>query len=164
VAGQFGSPKSKRSSRAVPLADALGRDLELHFRASRYQADDDLVCCNPQLGSPLDRSRVLKRFKAAAHRAGVGPVRFHDPRHTFGTHMAAQGVAMRTLQEWMGHRDFKTTLIYADLRRRRRSGSWSSERLHEARGAVRETAILQTRVTNEWSLHLPSPITGRPLV
>ena len=21
---------------------------------------------------------------------------------------------MRTLQEWMGHRDFKTTLIYAD--------------------------------------------------
>jgi hypothetical protein len=35
-------------------------------------------------------------------------------RHTFGTHMAAAGVPMRTLQEWMGHRDFKTTLIYAD--------------------------------------------------
>jgi hypothetical protein len=28
--------------------------------------------------------------------------------------MAAAGVAMRTLQEWMGHRDFKTTLRYAD--------------------------------------------------
>lgn len=28
--------------------------------------------------------------------------------------MAAAGVAMRTLQEWMGHRDFNTTLIYAD--------------------------------------------------
>ena len=28
--------------------------------------------------------------------------------------MAAAGVPMRTLQEWMGHRDFKTTLIYAD--------------------------------------------------
>jgi hypothetical protein len=28
--------------------------------------------------------------------------------------MAAAGVLMRTLQEWMGHRDFKTTLIYAD--------------------------------------------------
>jgi integrase len=23
-------------------------------------------------------------------------------------------VPLRTLQEWMGHRDFKTTLIYAD--------------------------------------------------
>ena len=28
--------------------------------------------------------------------------------------MAGAGVPMRTLQEWMGHRDYKTTLIYAD--------------------------------------------------
>jgi integrase len=28
--------------------------------------------------------------------------------------MAAQGIPMRALQEMMGHRDFKTTLIYAD--------------------------------------------------
>jgi len=28
--------------------------------------------------------------------------------------MAAAGVPMRTLQEWMGHRDIKTTLMYAD--------------------------------------------------
>ena len=46
--------------------------------------------------------------------AGVRQVRFHDLRHTFGTRMAAAGVPMRTLQEWLGHRDFKTTLIYAD--------------------------------------------------
>lgn len=35
-----------------------------------------------------------------------------------GTHsargLAAAGVPMRTLQEWMGHRDHKATLIYAD--------------------------------------------------
>lgn len=28
--------------------------------------------------------------------------------------MATAGVPLRSLQEWMGHRDFKTTLIYAD--------------------------------------------------
>ncbi|MGI8506493.1 MAG: tyrosine-type recombinase/integrase [Solirubrobacteraceae bacterium] len=38
----------------------------------------------------------------------------NDLRHTFGTRMAAQGMPMRVLQELMGHRDFKTTLIYAD--------------------------------------------------
>jgi integrase len=43
----------------------------------------------------------------------VREVRFHDLRHTFGTRMAAAGVPMRTLQEWMGHSDIKTTLIYA---------------------------------------------------
>jgi integrase len=39
---------------------------------------------------------------------------FHDLRHTFGTRMAAAGVPMRTLQEWMGHRSITTTQRYAD--------------------------------------------------
>jgi integrase len=56
----------------------------------------------------------VRRFKRALGSAGVREVRFHDLRHTFGTRMAAVGVPMRTLQVWMGHRDFKTTLIYAD--------------------------------------------------
>jgi hypothetical protein len=30
--------------------------------------------------------------------------------------MAAAGVPLRTLMEWMGHEDFKTTLIYADYK------------------------------------------------
>jgi integrase len=114
VRGEFGTPKSKRSSRSVPLADRIAGELDRHFKRSAYQGDDDLVFCHPQTGAPLDRSRLFKRFKAAAKRAQIREVRFHDLRHTFGTRMAGAGVALRTLQEWMGHRDFKTTLIYAD--------------------------------------------------
>lgn len=114
VRGEYGTPKSRRSSRSVPLADVVAGELDRHFQTSAYQADDDLVFCHPDTGGPLDRSRVLKRFKAAAARAGLRPMRFHDLRHTFGTRMAAAGVPLRTIQEWMGHRDFKTTLIYAD--------------------------------------------------
>jgi integrase len=114
VRGKFGTPKSKRSSRSIPLADEVARELELLFQRSSYQADDDLVFAHPHTGKPIDRSQLLKRFKSALKRAGVREVRFHDLRHTFGTRMAAAGVPMRTLQEWMGHRDFKTTLIYAD--------------------------------------------------
>lgn len=114
VRNEFGTPKSRRSSRSVPLADRVAGELERHFQASSYQGDDDLVFCHPETGSPLDRSRLLKRFKAAAKAAGLRDVRFHDLRHTFGTRMAGAGVPLRTLQEWMGHRDFKTTLIYAD--------------------------------------------------
>lgn len=40
--------------------------------------------------------------------------RFHDLRHTFGTRMAAAGVPLRTLQEFMGHRDLATTQRYVD--------------------------------------------------
>jgi integrase len=130
VRGEYGTPKSKRSTRSVPLIDRLGGELERHYQRSIYQQDDDLVFPHPLTGNPLDRSKLLKRFKAALTRAGVGQfkqvlgkdgkprrrpmTRFHDLRHSYGTKMAAAGVPLRTLQEWMGHRDFKTTLIYAD--------------------------------------------------
>jgi integrase len=52
---------------------------------------------------------MRKRFKTALKAAGVRSIRFHDLRHTFGTRMAAAGAPLRTIQEWMGHRDYKTT-------------------------------------------------------
>lgn len=64
VRGEFGTPKSRRSTRSVPLADRVAGELDRHFQASRYTTDDDLVFCHPQTGNPLDRSRLLKRLKA----------------------------------------------------------------------------------------------------
>jgi integrase len=124
VRGEFGAPKSKRSSRSVPLADRVAGELDLLHQETAYRADDDLVFAHPHTGKPIDRSRLLKRFKATLKRAEVRPVRFHDLRHTFGTRMAAQGVPMRALQEMMGHRDFKTTLIYADYAPSAREAEW----------------------------------------
>ena len=112
--GEFGTPKSRRSSRAVPMADRLAGELDRHYKRSQFQADDDLVFCHPELGTVLDPSKLRKRFVDAAARAGLRPVRFHDLRHTFGTHMAAAGAPLRAIQEWMGHRSSQTTEIYAD--------------------------------------------------
>jgi integrase len=56
----------------------------------------------------------MRRYRRALKAAKIDPHRFHDLRHTFGTAMAAAGVPMRTLQEWMGHRDIATTQRYAD--------------------------------------------------
>jgi integrase len=114
VRGEYGTPKSKRSTRSIPLAERLAGELHAHWTRTAYAADEDLVFAHPHTGKPMDRSSLLKRFKRSLRRGGVRMVRFHDLRHTFGTRCAGSGVAMRTLQEWMGHRDFKTTLIYAD--------------------------------------------------
>ena len=140
VRGEFGRPKSKRSSRSVPLADRVAAELDRYFRDSAFQADDHLVFGNPLTGKPLARRAVLKRFKQNLARARVREVRFHDLRHTFGTRMAAAGVPLRTLQEWMGHRDFKTTLIYADYQPSEQEAAlveraFGRQLQHEASGA-----------------------------
>ena len=108
--GRFGTPKSKRSSRSIPLADDVAGELELLFQG--LDLNEDLVFAHPDTGKPMDRSQLLKRFKGALERVGVREVRFHDLRHTFGTRWRPR-VPMRTLQEWMG----TATSRRADLRR-----------------------------------------------
>ena len=140
VRGEFGTPKSKRSSRRVPLASRVATELELLSQESRWKGDDDLVFAHPETGRPIDRSKLLKRFKAALRRADVRAVRFHDLRHTFGTRMAAQGMPMRVLQELMGHRDFKTTLIYADYAPSEREAEWVEQAFRPVAPATIEPA------------------------
>lgn len=112
--GEFGTPKSRRSSRSVPLADRVASALRRHFEGTRYKDDIDLVFGRPNSGTVLDPSKLRKRFISAARRAGLRPVRFHDLRHTFGTRMASAGAPLRAVQEWMGHSDYRTTSLYAD--------------------------------------------------
>ena len=115
VLGQFGTPKSKRSTRSVPMADEVAGELDRLFKASTGQGDDDLVLANPTTATPLDKTAIRRRYRKALKAAKLDEShRFHDLRHTFGTRMAAAGVSMRTLQEWMGHRDIATTQRYAD--------------------------------------------------
>jgi integrase len=113
VRGEFGTPKSRRSTRSVPMAREVAVALE-RLSATTERSGAALVFGHPQTGEPLHTAGVGRRFKRGLEAAGLVPHRFHDLRHTFGTTMAAAGVPMRTLQEWMGHRDISTTQRYAD--------------------------------------------------
>jgi integrase len=121
VRGEYDSPKSRRE-RGVPMAGRVGEVLDGLFQARHgYPRSEDngahagdLVFPDPIKGGPLQRSQVLYRFKAALRAAYLDEsLVFHDLRHTFGTRMAAAGVPMRTLQEWMGHAKIATTERYA---------------------------------------------------
>lgn len=115
VRGEYSAEgKSDLSTRrSVPMADRLAREIDRWSRRSFHAGPDDLVFAHPSTGRPDDRSKVTKRFKAACVDAGVRPIRFHDLRHTFATRLAASGESLRTIQEFLGHADAKTTQIYA---------------------------------------------------
>ena len=113
VRGEFGDPKSIGSGRSVPMAERVADALRDLRERTLYPRDRELVFCHPETGKPLDRSKLVRRFKDALRRADVHQITFHELRHTFGTRMAASGTPMRTLQYWMGHADSKTTQIYA---------------------------------------------------
>lgn len=114
VLGQFDTPKSRRSARSVPLSSHLARELCVWRGTTSWRESDALVFGEPTSGDVLRRGALMRRYRRALKAAKINPHRFHDLRHTFGTAMAAAGVPMRTLQEWMGHRDIATTQRYVD--------------------------------------------------
>ncbi len=56
----------------------VAAELELLFQDSPWRRGDDLVFAHPETGKPIDRSKLLKRVKAALRRADVRAVRFLD--------------------------------------------------------------------------------------
>ncbi|MDQ4040699.1 MAG: tyrosine-type recombinase/integrase, partial [Actinomycetota bacterium] len=50
--GRWGTPKSRRSARAVPMAGRVADELREHRRRSAFTGDDDLVFAHPQTGKP----------------------------------------------------------------------------------------------------------------
>jgi integrase len=134
-----GTPKSKRSSRAVPLPPWLAMKLADYLQTTHEHADNPEAPLWPRrvrgaypLGpylpdaqrrpvvlfdytAPADLAgwakRVLRPCTTAAglHDGTTGP-RLHDTRHTFAALQLSAGVHFMQVSKWLGHANYTLTL------------------------------------------------------
>jgi len=86
----------------------------------QYIFPSDRISKDPRGGElrrhHIHESSLQKAIRAAAQAAGmVKPVSPHTFRHSFATHLLEAGYDIRTVQELLGHKDVKTTMIYTHV-------------------------------------------------
>jgi len=114
--------KTPASVRDIPLVAQLGHLLAAHKQATTFAAGTDWVFTTTR-GTPHGHRNVTQRvLQRAARSAGLDqdgwpPLRFHDLRHTFASHLIVDlGLDVAQVSRILGHARITVTLdIYTHL-------------------------------------------------
>ena len=106
--------------RIVPVAPKVLRMLARYTQNARSELIY-LIPNTPYLfvshhSRKLNRERIWAIIKDAAFRAGIAKNIYpHTLRHSFASHLLANGADLRAIQEMLGHADIATTEIYTHV-------------------------------------------------
>ena len=116
-------PKTEKSRRSIMLASLVvellkqhqAHQLETKLRTGTDWQERGLVFCT-SLGTPLNPSKVIDRFKTLLKKANLPAIRFHDLRHSAATILLSMGVHPKVVQELLGHNQISMTMdIYSHV-------------------------------------------------
>jgi integrase len=110
--------KTSAGERVVPMPAILREHLVRHRAAS---SGHERVFATAG-GRAFDAGEVYRRSRRAWAAAGLEPITLHEARHTFASLMAAAGVPVADLSDFMGHTSINITMkryrhLYPDARR-----------------------------------------------
>lgn len=105
--------------RVVPFGESARASLQRYLTESRpslIKGQDPRAVFLNWRGKPLGRKGIWCLIRQYARKAGISKkLTPHTLRHSFASHLLANGAPLRIIQEMLGHADITTTQIYTHV-------------------------------------------------
>jgi len=114
------------ASNAYPLHPRSARLLRRYLALRRSDPSSYLFRGRRKTDAPLSGGEINRLFHEYAVSAALPPDRCHVHvlRHSIGVHLANAGWDVADVQDWLGHRDISSTLIYFRITNKRREARY----------------------------------------
>ncbi len=111
-----------KKDRYVPLPDGTYQLLRQQWATHRHpkwlfpgrERRDTIT--HADLTKPMDPKGMQTAYKQSLAAANINkPATIHTLRHSYATHLLDAGVNLRIIQQYLGHKSLKSTVIYTHL-------------------------------------------------
>jgi len=105
-----------RKERLVPVLPAVARVIDAYLALSPHAVPPGGPLFVGVRGGPLNPAQARRTMRDLRRRAGLPESATpHALRHSFATHLLADGADLRAIQELLGHASLSTTQRYTDV-------------------------------------------------
>lgn len=117
-------PKTKKSIREIPLPKLLIPIIKTIIKDNKKNKlkygelyfDNKLIFCKEN-GCYIDDKKPNRHLKSALKKINIkADIHYHSLRHIFITNCISKDINIKTVMDWVGHTEPKTTMmIYAEI-------------------------------------------------
>jgi integrase len=122
LSGEF--PLSPHETKALnDWKEVRGNDPGPLFRSR--QSSSFTLAATGKKAPGIGRGMIHSLFRNYAIKAGL-PEHLRHPhslKHSLGTHLIGKGIGIYDVKDWLGHRDIRSTMVYAQMRNAERDAA-----------------------------------------
>lgn len=108
--------RGNKSLRTIPISDRLYSTIGDYLHSYKLEmSPNKYIFPSNNKNGYLSRKAIWATLSLYKNKLNISELHPHALRHTFATHHLASGTSLVEIKEMLGHKNYNTTLIYAEI-------------------------------------------------
>lgn len=113
---QSAKKRGQKHLRTIPISNRLYQAIADYLASSKIEiAPDAFLFPSTSALGHVGRKAIWKAVKLISEKTNIANLHPHALRHSFATFHLSAGTSLPEIKEMLGHKNFNTTLIYAEI-------------------------------------------------